>query len=158
MAVEAQAAVHQLQIAPQPINGPFRAALGWFGVQHLDRMAALVPGRAAHGIAQRFGPTVGWQREIMDNGRVAVPVAFGVRRDQGAGQNPGHIGAQFSQLFGIDHMLENIEAGAPIGLENFTIEVALAIKFNGAAISQSHGAPFAVPDVSGHRPGMFGGG
>jgi hypothetical protein len=67
-----------------------------------------------------------------------------------------NVGAQFCDLVGTDHALEDIEAVLPVSLQDVGMKLAIRIETDGAAIADLPGQALALQAASGHVGSVLG--
>ena len=151
MAVDAQRGLRELQRSEDQIDDVLRCIDRGGRLEHLDRMATIGKAGAACRVAQRLGPE--------ERGRLASGIecraAFMVERLAGSGGQAVHdllakVVFDIGELVGLEHVLEDVKAAAPVGLENVGVDAAVVGAPDRSAIAKAHGALLAVGQISLH--------
>jgi hypothetical protein len=118
MAVEAEARVHDLEVAEKELDGALRRACRRRRLLHLHRVSALVAAGPAERIAERSGEAERRAREPCSDGRPPARVNRRARLDRRAGHDTLDVDPELPKLLLVDDALDDVEARAPVGLED----------------------------------------
>lgn len=154
MAVQPEARVHDLQIAEEELDDAVRRPRRRGRLLHLDGMPALIPAGSPERIAQGPGEAERGARQLRSDGRPPASIDRRAGLDRGAGEDPLDVGAQLLELVLADDAFEDVEAAAPVGLEDVPMDPAVGLEPESPAIAELERALLALAHVVAHRPGM----
>ena len=147
VAVEPDAGLGELKRSEDEVDHLFRGVRGRDRFEHLDRVPAVREVGAAEGIGEGLRPEEGRGLAAVGEGGPALRVHRGPLLGREAVDDVEEVRFDVGELVGADHALEDVEAAAPIGVENVRVERPVGEKMDGAAVSERIGAALAVLEV-----------
>ena len=102
---------------------------------------------AAEGIGEGLGPEEGRGLAAVGEGGPALRVHRGALLGRKAVDDVEEVRLDVGKLVGANHPLEDVEAAAPVGVEDFGWRAPSTVKRIGAAVAEGEGAAFAVLEV-----------
>ena len=114
-------------------------------------MAAVGELGAAERIAQRLRPQEVRRRAVGAQRRPALGVERRAALGRQAIEDVVKVALDVGQLVGLEHALEDVEAAAPIGLDDVGMELAVGGEADRPAIAELRRAPLAVAQIGLHR-------
>ena len=157
VAVEAQARIHELQVAHDAFDRVPGRVGGGDGLKHLDGMATLVSGGAADWITQRRGEAKRWADKTAADSGIAILVECCAGVSGRTGEHTIDIGTQLLKFLVVDDAFEDVATTAPIGVENISMNIAFSVEADRAAIVEFTSALAALLQVGIHGRCVLGG-
>jgi hypothetical protein len=151
MAVDAQHRLGELQRAQDEIDDFLRCIGRGGGLVHLHRMAAVGEIGAAERIAERLGPQQARRRAVRRQRRPALGIERRAALDRQAVEDVVHVPFDVSQLVGLQHPFEDVEAAAPVGVEDVGMQLARVGEADRPAIAEARRAFLAFAQIRLHR-------
>ena len=147
MAVEPDAGLRELEGPEDEVDHLLRGVRGGNRFHHLDRVPAVREVGAAEGIGEGLGPEEGRGLAAVGEGGPALRVHRGALPGRKAVDDVEEVRLDVGKLVGADHPFEDVEAAAPVGVEDVGVESAVGGETDWAAVAEGEGAAFAVLEV-----------
>ena len=151
MAVDPQGSLGELQRAQDEIDDFLWRIGRRLGLEHLHRMAAVGELGAAERVAERLRPQQVRRRAVRPQGRAALGVERRAALGRQAVQDVQKVALDVGQLVSLENALEDVEAAAPIGLDDVGMELARRRETNRPAIAEPGRASLAIAQIGLHR-------
>ena len=147
VAVEPHAGLRELERPEDEVDYLLRGVRGRDRLQHLDRVPAVREIGAAEGIGKRLRPEEGRGLAAVTEGGSTLRIHRGVLLARKAVEDVEDIGLDVGEFLFADHPLEDVEAAAPVGVEDVRRELSVLIEADRAAVPEREGAALAFREV-----------
>ena len=151
VAIDPQGGLGELQRPQDQVHHLLRRIFRGFRLEHLHRVPPIGQAGAAERIAERLGPEQ-CRRLLADaQGRAALRIQFRAAFGGQAGQDVLQVVLDIDEFLGAKNILEDIEAAAPIGIQNVRMHLAVRGKVDRPPVAQAEGALLALRQIGLHR-------
>ena len=155
MGIDPQGGFRELQGAEDQVDHVLGRIVGGFRLEHLHRMPTTRRVGAAERITQRLGPEQRRRGMSGTQRRAAPGIDMGAFLRWQTAQDVPQVRLDIRQFCFGQHVFEDIETAAPIGVEDLRVHLAVRREADRTTVAQAERSTFARIEVCLHR-GLFG--